>query len=120
MERSATSMKKIIIQTLGRKVGFIAAALLLTFAASCANEKSNVLFLAVDDMKDWVNCLGGYEGTVYTPNIDRLAARGTLFTNAHCPSPKCAPSRAAIMTGLMPSTTGLYDNGHWLRPNLPD
>ena len=113
-------MKKIIIQTLGRKVGFIAAALLLTFAASCANEKSNVLFLAVDDMKDWVNCLGGYEGTVYTPNIDRLAARGTLFTNAHCPSPKCAPSRAAIMTGLMPSTTGLYDNGHWWYPNFPD
>lgn len=83
-------------------------------------ERPNVLFLAVDDMKDWVNCLGGYEGTVFTPNIDRLAKRGTLFTNAHCPSPKCAPSRAAIMTGLRPSTTGLYDNGHWWLPNLPD
>ena len=56
-------------------------------------RKPNVLFLAVDDMKDWVNCLGGYEGTVYTPNIDRLAKRGMLFTNAHCASPKCAPSR---------------------------
>ncbi len=43
-----------------------------------------------------------------------------LFTNAHCASPKCAPSRAAIMTGLKPSTTGLYDNGHWWMPNLPD
>ena len=85
-----------------------------------AASKPNVLFLAVDDMKDWVNCLGGYEGTVHTPNIDRLAKRGTLFTNAHCPSPKCAPSRAAIMTGLRPSTTGLYDNGHWWLPNLPD
>ena len=84
-----------------------------------AAPKKNVLFLAVDDMKDWVNCLGGYEGTVRTPNIDRLAKRGTLFTNAHCPSPKCAPSRAAIMTGLRPSTTGLYDNGHWWYPNLP-
>ena len=85
-----------------------------------SGEKPNVLFLAVDDMKDWVNCLGGYEGEVHTPNIDRLAARGTLFTNAHCPSPKCAPSRAAIMTGLYPSTTGLYDNGHWWKPNFPD
>ncbi len=75
-----------------------------------------MLFLAVDDMKDWVNCLGGYEGTVHTPNIDRLASRGMLFTNAHCPSPKCAPSRAAIMTGLRPSTTGLYDNSHWWLP----
>ncbi|MBP83073.1 MAG: iduronate-2-sulfatase [Verrucomicrobiales bacterium] len=83
-------------------------------------ERPNVLFLAVDDMKDWVNCLGGYEGTVKTPNIDRLAARGTLFTNAHCPSPKCAPSRAAIMTGLMPSTSGLYDNGHWWYANFPE
>lgn len=88
--------------------------------SSFAESRPNVLFIAVDDMKDWVNCLGGYEGTVHTPNIDRLAARGTLFTNAHCASPKCAPSRAAIMTGLMPSTTGLYDNGHWWLPNLPN
>ena len=89
-------------------------------AAAGKRPRPNVLFLAVDDMKDWVHCLGGYEGRVDTPHIDRLAKRGVLFTNAHCPSPKCAPSRAAIMTGLRPSTTGLYDNGHWWRPNLPD
>ncbi len=93
--------------------------------SSCAwaketESKPNILFLAVDDMNDWVGCLGGYQGTVHTPNIDRLAKRGMLFANAHCPSPKCAPSRAAIMTGLRPSTTGLYDNGHWWLPNLPD
>ncbi len=89
-------------------------------SADAEQRSPNVLFLAVDDMKDWVNCLGGYEGTVHTPNIDRLAGQGVLFRNAHCPSPKCAPSRAAIMTGLRPSTTGLYDNGHWWLPNLPD
>ncbi|MEC8557428.1 MAG: sulfatase [Planctomycetota bacterium] len=89
-------------------------------SGSEAADRPNVLFLAVDDMKDWVNCLGGYEGTVKTPNIDRLASQGTLFTNAHCASPKCAPSRAAIMTGLRPSTTGLYDNGHWWLPNHPE
>jgi len=82
--------------------------------------RPNVLFLAVDDMKDWVGCLGGYEAAVHTPNIDRLAGRGMLFTSAHCASPKCAPSRAAIMTGQRPSTTGLYDNGNWWMPNLPD
>lgn len=97
---------------------FIILISLVTVAHTA--DRPNVLFLAVDDMKDWVNCLGGYEGKVHTPNIDRLAARGTLFTNAHCPSPKCAPSRAAIMTGLWPSTTGLYDNGHWWKPNYPD
>lgn len=106
------------------------SCILLSFSSSdvalCEIEKGgegsappNVLFLVVDDMKDWVNCLGGYAGTVHTPNIDRLANRGILFTNAHCPSPKCAPSRAAVLTGLMPSTTGLYDNGHWWLPNLP-
>lgn len=88
--------------------------------ADGATPKPNVLFLCVDDMKDWVNCLGGYEGKVHTPNIDRLAERGVLFTNAHCASPKCAPSRAAILTGMRPSTTGLYDNGHWWLPNLPN
>lgn len=87
---------------------------------SNSSPRPNVLFLCVDDMKDWVNCLGGYEGTVHTPNIDRLARQGMLFTNAHCASPKCAPSRAAILTGMRPSTTGLYDNGHWWLPNLPD
>ncbi|MBP89503.1 MAG: iduronate-2-sulfatase [Planctomycetaceae bacterium] len=102
---------------------FVVIALLFAVGPVHAEQqpaKPNVLFLCVDDMKDWVNCLGGYGGTVFTPNIDRLARRGTLFTNAHCPSPKCAPSRAAIMTGLRPSTTGLYDNGHWWLPNLPD
>lgn len=83
-------------------------------------KRPNVLFLAVDDMKDWVGCLGGYAGTVHTPNIDGLARRGMLFSNAHCGSPVCAPSRAAILTGMRPSTTGLYNNGQWWLPNLPD
>jgi len=110
-----------------RQSGWLPVALLvfgvLSPASAYAVEtatRPNVLFLAVDDMNDWVGCLGGYAGTVHTPNIDALAARGLLFTNAHCPSPKCAPSRAAIMTGLRPSTTGLYDNGHWWFPNLPE
>ena len=105
-----------------RRFACVVSAGLVIVTSSVAQpaEKPNVLFLAVDDMNDWVDCLGGYEGTVHTPNIDRLAKRGMLFANAHCPSPKCAPSRAAIMTGLRASTTGLYDNGHWWLPNLPD
>jgi arylsulfatase A-like enzyme len=78
-----------------------------------------VLFVAVDDMNDWVGCLGGHPD-VRTPNIDRLAGRGVLFTNAHCASPVCNPSRTAVMTGLRPSTTGVYHNGHWWRPALPE
>lgn len=93
---------------------------------SCGNEQSsaqvvkpNILMISVDDMNDWVGCLNGYPG-VETPNIDRLASQGINFTNAHCASPKCGPSRTAIMTGLRPSTSGIYDNNQWWAPNLPE
>lgn len=89
--------------------------LLMTTAAHAG---PNVLFLSVDDMNDWVGALG-YE-PARTPNIDRLAARGVLFRNAHAASPKCNPSRTAILSGLRPSTTGVYGNGEWWKPNLPD
>lgn len=67
----------------------------------------NVLFIAIDDQNDWIGCMGGHP-QVRTPRIDRLAARGTLFLNAHCQSPLCNPSRSSLMTGLRPSTTGIY------------
>ncbi|RDV27595.1 DUF4976 domain-containing protein [Alteromonas aestuariivivens] len=65
--------------------------------------------LIVDDLNDWVGAMGGHPNAK-TPNIDKLADQGTLFTNAHAPAPLCGPSRASIMTGLAPSTTGIY--GH--------
>ena len=66
-----------------------------------------MLVIAVDDLNDWVGCLGGHP-QAHTPNIDRLAERGTLLANAHCQSPVCNPSRASLMTGLYPETTGIY------------
>ncbi|MFC1518606.1 sulfatase [Pseudomonadota bacterium] len=71
----------------------------------------NVLMLIVDDLNDWVGPLGGHPNTK-TPNIDKLAAQGTVFTNAHAPAPLCGPSRASIMTGLAPSSTGIYGHVH--------
>ncbi len=76
-------------------------------AADSPPPRVNVLFIVIDDLNDWVGCLGGHP-QAKTPNIDRLAAAGTLFTNAHCQAPLCNPSRAAVMTGLRPSTTGIY------------
>ena len=69
----------------------------------------DVLFISIDDLNDWVGVLGGHPQAI-TPNIDALAARGMLFTNAHAPSTLCNPSRTAIFTGLAPSTTGVYGN----------
>jgi arylsulfatase A-like enzyme len=93
---------------LNRRTFLAAAGAGLTSLAQ-ASHKKNVLFIAIDDLNDWVNCLGGYPG-VKTPNLDRLAARGVLFANAHCNAPLCNPSRASLMTGLRPSSTGIYDN----------
>jgi len=85
-----------------------------------SERKHNVLFIALDDMNDWISSLGGYSGKAHTPNLDRLGRKGVTFTNAHSPSTVCNPSRTAIMTGLRPSTTGIYNNGQWWRPALPD
>jgi arylsulfatase A-like enzyme len=69
--------------------------------------KPNILFISIDDLNDWVGVLGGHP-QVQTPNIDKLAQRGVLFTNAHVQAPLCNPSRVSIMTSLRPSTTGIY------------
>jgi arylsulfatase A-like enzyme len=72
-------------------------------------EKPNVLFIAVDDMNDWVEPLGGNTQTI-TPNLTKLAQLGMAFTNAHCASPACHSSRVAIMTGVSPARTGIQAN----------
>jgi choline-sulfatase len=76
--------------------------------------KPNVLFLAIDDLNDWLGCLGGHP-QAKTPNIDSLASSGTLFTNAHCQSPLCNPSRTSLLTGRRPSSTGVYGLSPWFR-----
>ena len=83
------------------------ALLFILGPLSNAQAKPNVLFLAIDDLNDWIGCLGGHP-QVKTPNLDKLAARGTLFTNAHCQAPVCNPSRTSVLLGLRPSTTGIY------------
>jgi arylsulfatase A-like enzyme len=78
----------------------------------------NVLFIAMDDLNDWIGCLGGHPQTI-TPNLDRLAASGVLFTNAHCPAPACNPCRSAVFTGRAPNRSGLYDNRQQMREVMP-
>ena len=96
----------------------IAIALLSAVIAAHANDRQekpekrpNVLFIAVDDLNDWVGCLGGHP-QARTPNMDRLASRGLLFTRAYCSAPGCNASRSSLLTGLRPSTTGIYANAH--------
>ena len=72
-------------------------------------DKPNVLFITVDDLNDWVGCLGG-NPDAQTPNLDRLAQQSVLFSNAHCQVALCYASRASFMTGMYASKTGIYNN----------
>jgi len=103
-------------------IHFVAVALVDSGnALAASSSKPNVLFIAIDDMNDWASCLGGHPNGL-TPNIDRLAERGTLFTNAHCQAPICNPSRTSVMYGLRPSTSGVYLNAPrpWTVSHLQD
>lgn len=83
-----------------------------------AQGQYNVLFISVDDLRPLLGCYGYPE--MHTPNIDRLAQRGTLFNRAYCQFPVCNPSRASILTGLRPETNGVQDNYTYFRETVPD
>ncbi len=94
-------------------VHVLCVSVVLLSCSSARAERPNILIISLDDLNDWTGCLGGHP-QAKNPNIDGLAKRGTLFRNAHCQAPICTPSRASLVTGLYPSTTGLY----FLQPKL--
>ena len=100
-------------------VGIFCACLTALVSGEVVADKPDVLFIAIDDLNDWTGCLGGHP-QASTPHLDRLVSRGALFTNAHCAAPACNPSRAALMSGLRPFTTGIYLNSHDYGPPLKD
>lgn len=98
-------MKKLII-----------AAALITSSTFAADKPLNVLMIAIDDLNTCPHVFKG-ETTVHTPNIEKLAKKGVLFLNAHCAAPACNPSRAAVMSGVAPATSGVYLNSQDWRNN---
>jgi arylsulfatase A-like enzyme len=104
------------------KTGLRIALVLLSASLGVARaddtpRRPNVLFIAIDDLNHWVGHLGRNPQT-RTPNIDRLAASGVAFSRAYCTAPACNPSRASLMSGLRPSTTGCYENDQNWRPAI--
>jgi arylsulfatase A-like enzyme len=89
---------------------FICILFLATVQSLSAQNpaRPNVLFIAIDDLNDWVGMLEGHP-QARTPRMDRLASRGVLFTNAHCQAPICQPSRTSLLTGTYPFSNGVYD-----------
>jgi len=100
-----------------KRLVFALFAFGFAFDAPSATQP-NVLFIAVDDLNHWVGYLGRNSQTL-TPNIDRLAKRGVWFTHSYCAAPVCNPSRAALMSGLRPGATGVYDNSENFQPVIP-
>jgi arylsulfatase A-like enzyme len=103
-------------------VGFFFSFLILGIL-SCdrlltkAEQNPNIIFISIDDLNDWVGFLGHQQAI--TPHMDQLAARGYSFSNAHCPAPVCGPSRTAILSGMRPVTSGIYDNNIKFSRDLP-
>ncbi len=83
-----------------------------------SQNKPNVLFIAVDDLKPLLNCYG--ESQMITPNIDRLAKMGTVFMNNYCQQAVCAPTRASLLTGQRPDYTRIWDLKTQLRDMVPN
>lgn len=97
---------------------FISLLMSVTLAVHSAKAAPpNVLFIAVDDLNHWVGHLKRNSQTV-TPHLDRLAGWGVSFAHAYCAAPACNPSRAALMSGMRPSTTGVYHNSNDYRPHV--
>jgi len=110
--RSALSRACLFLAILPALLALLAACPLAT--AEEGKARPNVLFISVDDLNDWLGCMGTHP-MAQTPHIDALAARGTLFTNAHCQSPLCNPSRTSLMLGLRPGSTGIHGLSPWFR-----
>jgi iduronate 2-sulfatase len=104
-------MKKHVISCL---LGCVAALP----AVPATKQKPNVLFIAVDDLRPQLNCYGA--SRMHTPNIDRLAQKGTLFQRAYCQQAVSAPSRNSLLTGLRPDALGIYDLATFFRTKVPD
>lgn len=102
------------LKAMTKLIGLLLFSFIMQSAMALQNKKPNILLITIDDLNDWVGHLEGHP-KVKTPHIDRLATTGVSFTNAHVQSPICNPSRTSFLTGLRPTTTGIYALGPWFR-----
>ncbi len=109
---------------MGRRILLLCFALLCVSPTASSNaadkmpRRPNVLLICVDDLKPLLGCYG--DKTVKSPNLDKLAARGLLLERAYCNQAVCSPSRNSLLTGLRPSTLGIYDLGTNFRQAVPE
>jgi arylsulfatase A-like enzyme len=100
-------------------IGLLFAAALLAAGAQAApaGERPNILFIAIDDLRPELGCYGA--APVRSPHLDAFARGAVLFEHAYCQFPLCAPSRASMLTGARPDSTGVRDLYSDFRAALP-
>lgn len=101
-----------------KNILFVICSFLSVCLYAQKQNKSNVLFIAIDDLKPELGCYGNK--IVKTPNIDRLAKMGTVFLSNYCQQAVCGPTRASIMTGMRPDVTKVWDLKTKMREANPD
>lgn len=111
---SKHNCKQRAISLIALKILLVAIAVETRLCQAQDGKRPNVVMIAIDDLNDWVEPLGGHP-QVKTPALQALAERGLSFRNAHCQSPLCNSSRTSLMTSLRPSTTGIYGLAPWFR-----
>ncbi len=120
MVSNKTALRKKYL--LGLRISIFLFATLSIFNTGCQHQKEperpNILFIAVDDLRPELKCYG--VDYVKSPNIDKLADNGIMFTQAYCQSAVCNPSRASLMTGLRPNSTRVLDLYTDFRQTIPD
>jgi len=102
-------------------------AVLFSVATGCGTEvrtaevtdKMNFLLIAIDDLNDWTTFVGGCPGKVEPRNLVRVGQRGVFFRLAHYSAPACNPSRASLLCGVRPSTSGVYSNSNPWHVQMP-
>ncbi len=100
------------------KITLLTGAFITAGSLLAEQNRPNVLFIAVDDLKPVLNCFG--EKQIKSPNIDRIAAAGTVFANCYCQQAVCSPSRVSLLTGMRPDATGIYDLHTYFRKKRPN
>ncbi|MBM3869176.1 MAG: iduronate sulfatase, partial [Verrucomicrobia bacterium] len=100
-----------------RPLALLSLGLFAVAAHAAETKPMNVLFIAVDDLRPEINASGNK--VIKTPNLDRIAAKGTTFDRAYCQQAVCSPSRSSLMTGRRPDSTRVWDLETHFRTALP-